>query len=69
MTSLAQEVWPEGERTSLCYSARPGRLEQDCNAKHGSPFGPFWDSFKVSFDHSVMFSPLNFNTGPDNLRR
>ena len=69
MKSEAGRVWPEGERTSLCYSGRPGAEENSCNAKHGSPFGPFWDSFQVSFDRSLMFSPLNFNTDPDNLRR
>ena len=68
MTSVASSVWPEGARTSLCYSSRPGAEQKSCNAKHGSPFGPFWDSFQISFDRSEMFAPLNFNTSPENLR-
>ena len=55
MKETAARVWPEGERTSLCYSARSGSQQEDCNAKHGSPFGPFWDSFQVSFSRSIMF--------------
>ena len=65
MESLAPALWPEEERTSFCYSARsvlssclicllidicrPGDLTDSCNAKHGSPFGPFWDTFNVTF--------------------
>ena len=69
MKETAPTLWPEGERTSLCYSARPGSIQEDCNAKHGSPFGPFWDSFQVTFTRSVMFSPLNFNTNQENMKR
>ena len=69
MTSVAGSVWPEEERSSLCYSARPGKLQQNCNAKHGSPFGPFWDNFQVTFSRSIMFAPLNFNTNQENMKR
>ena len=69
MKETAARVWPEGERTSLCYSARSGSQQEDCNAKHGSPFGPFWDSFQVSFTRSIMFAPLNFNTNQENMKR
>ena len=69
MKETAARLWPEGERISLCYSARPGQEEEGCNAKHGSPFGPFWDNFQVNFDRSIMFGPLNFNTSPENLAR
>ena len=69
MKKTAPGLWPEGERVSLCYSARPGSSQEDCNAKHGSPFGPFWDNFGVTFDRSIMFAPLNFNTNQENMKR
>jgi len=59
----AETVWPAGARVSFCYSARPGPSTQSCNAKQGSPFGPFWDKFSVSFDRSEMFGPLGFGAG------
>ena len=69
MKETAAREWPEGERVSLCYSARPGSNQEDCNAKHGTPFGPFWDNFQVTFDRSLMFGPLNFNTNQENMER
>merc|ERR550539_1945800 len=33
MKETAPRLWPEGERISLCYSARPGSNQEDCNAK------------------------------------
>jgi len=63
----ADQVWPKGDRTVFCYSARNGLVENSCNAKDGSPFGPFWNHFHVDFDKSIMFSPLNFQTNDNNL--
>lgn len=69
MKTIAPTEWPEEERTSFCYSARPGEAQDSCNAKHGSPFGPFWSSFSVEFARSEMFGPLGFSTSPTNMRR
>ena len=69
MRDLAPVVWPVQQRTSWCYSPRPGDDDQSCNAKHGNPFKPFWDSFSVEFVRSEMYAPLNFNTNPDNVAR
>jgi len=69
MTTLADSIWPEEDRISFCYTSRPGDESESCNAKHGSPFGPFWDSFGVNFITSKMYAPLNFNTNPVNIQR
>ncbi|KAL4219250.1 GDP-fucose protein O-fucosyltransferase [Mactra antiquata] len=59
MSELAPEIWPEGQRTVYCYQARTyGSKENDCNAKEGNPFGPFWDTFNIEFDRSEFYSPL-----------
>ncbi|XP_059177921.1 GDP-fucose protein O-fucosyltransferase 1-like [Physella acuta] len=63
MKELAPTVWPPGSRKVFCYSARHGSSkESDCNAKEGSPFGPFWDWFNIDFDESVIFGPLFYDT-------
>ena len=69
MQELAPVVWTVQQRMSWCYSARPGDNDQSCNAKHGNPFKPFWDSFSVEFVMSEMYAPLNFNTNTDNAAR
>ena len=48
---LGDEVWPREKRFSLCYSGRYGSRQDDCNAKEGNPFGPFWDSLQVENCH------------------
>ena len=58
---LADSVWPPGERISFCYGERRGPIEQSCNAKDGNPFGPFWDTYNVSFDRSEMYGPLSYD--------
>ena len=55
--------------TLLLTNHRPGEAQDSCNAKHGSPFGPFWSSFSVEFARSEMFGPLGFSTSPTNMRR
>jgi len=57
---LGEQVWPPHQRIVFCYSARHGSKEQDCNAKDGNPFGPFWDHFNISFSSSIMYAPLSF---------
>ncbi len=52
---LSSSLWPQGRRTSLCYSPRRGAIEGDCNAKEGNPFGSFWDSLGVDFDGSATY--------------
>ncbi|ESP01704.1 hypothetical protein LOTGIDRAFT_225179 [Lottia gigantea] len=63
MDKLAPTVWPPGERTVFCYSERHGAPKgNECNAKEGNPFGPFWNHFDVDFDKSELFSPLYYDT-------
>ena len=47
--------------TVLCYQARHGASGDSCNAKDGNPFGPFWDTFDIDFDHSEFYGPLGFD--------
>jgi len=60
--TIVNQVWPEGKRAAFCYTARRGPEDDSCNAKDGNPFGPFWDNFNVTFDHSEMYGPLSFDT-------
>jgi len=57
----SSEIWPEEERAAFCYSARQGKEEESCNAKDGSPFGPFWDNFNITFNHSELYGPLHYD--------
>ncbi|XP_060591410.1 GDP-fucose protein O-fucosyltransferase 1-like [Ruditapes philippinarum] len=67
---LADQVWPVGKRAVLCYQARTyGAKENDCNAKEGNPFGPFWDTFNVEFDKSEFYQPLYHDTSPSEINR
>jgi len=61
MGRLSDKVWPVGKRTAFCYSSRHGPEKDSCNAKDGSPFGPFWSAFDVEFDASERYSPLNYD--------
>lgn len=58
---LADTVWPVGRRISFCYVDRRGPEANSCNAKDGNPFGPFWETFNVSFDGSEMYKPLSYD--------
>ena len=57
----ASEIWPEDRRAAFCYSARQGKETESCNAKEGSPFGPFWDNFNITFHHSELYGPLHYD--------
>ena len=55
--------------SNILTNHRPGEAQDSCNAKHGSPFGPFWSSFSVEFVRSEMFGPLGFSSSPANMKR
>ncbi|XP_017478646.1 PREDICTED: GDP-fucose protein O-fucosyltransferase 1 [Rhagoletis zephyria] len=66
MQHLAPTVWPASKRISFCYMERkslsPSKVSKaDCHAKDGNPFGPFWDTYNISFVSSKFYSPLNFD--------
>ncbi|XP_015108530.1 GDP-fucose protein O-fucosyltransferase 1 [Diachasma alloeum] len=59
MEELAPLVWPASQRISFCYSPRGS--EDTCNAKEGSPFGPFWNRFNVDFVDSEFYGPFHYD--------
>ncbi|XP_041368791.1 GDP-fucose protein O-fucosyltransferase 1-like [Gigantopelta aegis] len=62
MKHLAPTVWPPEERFSFCPVARSHSPKtNDCNAKYGNPFGPFWDTFGIDFVKSEIFGPLPYD--------
>ncbi|XP_048776581.1 GDP-fucose protein O-fucosyltransferase 1-like [Ostrea edulis] len=61
MKDLAPKLWPKGNRTVFCYG-KSYTGEPGCDAKHGNPFGPFWDTFNIDFDASEFYEPLSFDT-------
>lgn len=58
MDKIAPAVWPHHKRFAFCFYERMGPLVNDCNAKFGSPFGDFWNKFRINFVDSVFYSPL-----------
>nr|CAG4647741.1 EOG090X02RM [Moina brachiata]SVE92902.1 EOG090X02RM [Moina brachiata] len=65
MKSIAPKIWPKSERKVFCYVARGG--SNDCKAKDGNPFGPFWNTFSVDFVGSVFYGPLNYDVHHQNM--
>lgn len=65
MKTVAPDIWPTTKRISFCYMERKSlnqnNSKKDCNAKEGNPFGPFWDTFNISFLGSVFFGPLHYD--------
>ncbi|KAJ0181805.1 hypothetical protein K1T71_002527 [Dendrolimus kikuchii] len=61
MKDVAPDVWPRNKRISFCYTQRIGEIENNCNAKSGNPFGPFWDTFNIEFVGSEFYGPLNYD--------
>ncbi|XP_074654626.1 GDP-fucose protein O-fucosyltransferase 1-like [Tubulanus polymorphus] len=62
MKELAATVWPEDKRTVFCFSSRMGPKKNDCNAKDGNPFGPFWDAYGVDFTRSEFYEGLDYES-------
>lgn len=62
MKYIAPEIWPKGKRTSFCYAYRK---KNDCQAKDGNPFGPYWNKFGIDFDNSVEYGPLSYDLSFD----
>ncbi|XP_011633785.1 GDP-fucose protein O-fucosyltransferase 1 [Pogonomyrmex barbatus] len=58
MIDVAPKIWPPEKRISFCYEAREGSNGTSCNAKHGNPFGPFWDTYNIDFVKSEFYKPL-----------
>uniref|UniRef100_A0A0C9PIE6 GDP-fucose protein O-fucosyltransferase 1 n=1 Tax=Fopius arisanus TaxID=64838 RepID=A0A0C9PIE6_9HYME len=44
---------------AFCYSPRGNK--ESCNAKEGSPFGPFWNRFTVDFTGSEFYGPFHYD--------
>lgn len=65
MKNIAPIIWPKGKRKVFCYTARGEG--NDCNAKDGNPFGPFWDTFGIDFDESVFYKPLHYDVHYHNI--
>ncbi|OQR66689.1 GDP-fucose protein O-fucosyltransferase 1-like [Tropilaelaps mercedesae] len=65
MEFLAADVWPPAARISFCYRSR--RVDGDCAAKDGNPFGPFWDSLGVDFVSSETYGPLHYDTSNQDI--
>lgn len=61
MEQVAPTVWPPERRISFCYTKRMGEIENNCNAKSGNPFGPFWDTYSIDFVSSEFYGPLNYD--------
>ncbi|RZC41605.1 GDP-fucose protein O-fucosyltransferase 1, partial [Asbolus verrucosus] len=84
MKKIAPYEWPESERISFCYMSRGFILiseydlilnrkvvgsSNECNAKEGNPFGPFWDTFNIDFVGSEFYSPLHYDTYHHNMAK
>lgn len=61
MKDVAPKIWPINKRISFCYTQRIGEIQNNCNAKSGNPFGPFWDTFDIEFVGSEFYGPLNYD--------
>ncbi|KAI0231944.1 GDP-fucose protein O-fucosyltransferase 1 [Lamellibrachia satsuma] len=64
MKTLAPKIWTPSQRVVYCYGNRKGDKENDCNAKDGNPFRPFWDTFNIDFVKSEFYASTgaDFNT-------
>lgn len=60
MSKIAEAEWPPEKRVSFCYMQRGDN--NNCNAKEGNPFGPFWDTFNIDFVGSEFYGPLHYDT-------
>ncbi|EFA03399.2 GDP-fucose protein O-fucosyltransferase 1 [Tribolium castaneum] len=67
MKEVAPYEWPPEKRISFCYMSRGSSNE--CNAKEGNPFGPFWDTFNVDFVGSEFYNPFHYDTYHHNMAK
>lgn len=67
MKNIAPDLWPPYKRISFCYTQRIGEIQNNCNAKSGNPFGPFWDTFDIEFVQSEFYGPLNYDATNINM--
>jgi peptide-O-fucosyltransferase len=49
MRLFGDKQWAPAHRRGYCWSADGEKPLSTCDIKNGSPFGPFWDNFKIDF--------------------
>lgn len=49
----------------FCYV--PRHNSENCNAKEGNPFGPFWDTFEIDFVGSEFYRGLTYDVHHQNM--
>ncbi|CAB3400062.1 unnamed protein product [Caenorhabditis bovis] len=66
--NVAPRIWPQEKRLAFCWTPKKSIYNKTapdgCHAKEGSPFGPYWDKFKIEFIGDEYFAdiPGGFDT-------